>query len=409
MSKQVLLGTTISGQPVATLTKSLTTHTTIVGTTGSGKTGVVMGIVEELVRNEIPTVILDIKGDMSNIFQQTDPALEAMIHPRIITPGALHGEPVNISAGLADPNRISTSVTALLALVGLNGDPIKSKPHAFISAILRNRHDKRQRCNLIDLILAIQEPPFKRIGAMDLDEVMGKSARKVLASQVNNLLVAHDLAPWREGTGLDMHKLTTAPTATKTPVVVYTIAHIANEDARDFAISLLFDEMVSYMRTSQGSGELKVAFVVDECFGLMPPKGSSDTKTALLTLLKQGRASGIGVILATQNPMDLDYKGMSNCNTWIIGKLQTANDRKRLVEGVCNAVPGLDKKTLEEKIGGLGPRQFLLAKGNTLVPFLSRNTSCQLTGPMDANAIKGIVQVAQQEYSITNKIRQLFK
>ena len=137
------------------------------------------------------------------------------------------------------------------------------------------------------------------------------------------------------------------------------------------------------MRVQPGSGDLQLAFIVDECYGLMPPRGSSATKTALLTMLKQGRASGMGVILATQNPMDIDYKGMANCGTWAIGRLQTANDRRRIVEGVCSAVPGMNKKNLEERVGSLHSRQFLLARGTNLKPFYTREVGADLIGPMD--------------------------
>ena len=411
-NKLIVLGSDVSGRTVGTLTKSLTTHTTIVGMTGSGKTGVVLGIVEELVRNQIPVVILDIKGDMSNIFLQSDPLLMSQIHPRVLTPGASHGESVNVTSGLSSPNRTSEAVTSLLNLIDVNSDPIKSRQHAYISAILSNRHKKNQPCRLLDLVIAVQEPPFKHIGAMPLDEVMGKAARKTLAAHLNNVLVAPSFAHWREGVALDLKALITSPSVTKTPVVVYTIAHLTNEDERNFAISLLFEEAVAHMRSMGGSDELKLAFVVDECFGLMPPKGNSATKTALLTLLKQGRAMGLGVILATQNPMDLDYKGMANCATWIIGRLQTDNDRRRLVEGVCNAVPGLERKQLTEQVGALSPRQFLLAKGNTLAPYYTRETTCNLKGPMDSHEISAIVgsnrAVKQAEESVLSRMRRVF-
>jgi hypothetical protein len=405
----IMLGTNNGGRPIGLDPKALTTHATIVGMTGSGKTGVVLGLAEELVRNRIPVVILDIKGDMSNIFLQTDEGLLGSMKPRIITPGADHGESVNITSGLANPNRVSEAVTALLDLVNVPSDPIKSKYHSFLSAILETRHKKHQSCSLLDLVIAIQEPPFDKIGVMELEEVIGKAARKSLASKLNNVLVAKTFEHWRSGIALDMKELTDTQGKVCTPVIVYSIAHLANDDEREFAINLLVEEMVSFMRMSDGSDHLKTVFMVDECYGLMPPRGSGPIKSALLTLLKQGRAAGLGVVLATQNPMDLDYKGMANCGTWVVGRLQTVNDRKRLVEGITAAVPGLQKGVLEEKIGGLRQRHFLLARGGRMVPFWSRNVSCELRGPMGAEDIRALAPKPTGLTGFKNKVINLFK
>lgn len=405
----IYLGAKQDGQKLALLPKALTTHAVVVGMTGSGKTGVVLNLTEELVRSRVPVVILDIKGDMPNVFLQQDATVAASISPRIITPGADHGEPVNITAGLANADRVSEAVTAILDLVGVPSDPIKSRQHAFLSSILENRHDKNQRCHLVDIVVAIQEPPFDKVGVMPLDEVISPGLRKSLASKLNNVLVAKTFEHWREGTALDIAKMTDMKGKVKTPVIVYSIAHLTNEDERTFAISLLLDEMVTFMRMCGGSDDLRTAFIIDECYGLMPPRGGSQTKEALLTMLKQGRAAGLGLILATQNPMDLDYKGMANCGTWIVGRLQTKNDRNRLVEGICSSIPGLTKVRVEERIGSLKRRHFLLARGGRMVPFLSREVSCELRGPMDPSAIRALVPKPTKMESIKTKVVKLFK
>lgn len=403
------LGSDAGGRKVNLSSTALTTHACVVGMTGSGKTGVVLGMTEELVRNNIPVVILDIKGDMPNIFLQDDDALMASMRPRIITPGGTHGEQVNITSGLGNPERLSESVTSLLDLVKLPSDPLTSRQHSYISAILESRHDRNQRCHLVDLVVAIQEPPFNKIGVMELDEVISRTGRKSLAAKLNNVLVAKKFANWREGIALDIKELTDTAGKVRTPVVVYSVAHLANEDERLFAQTLLLDELVSFMRKSSGSKDLKVAFIVDECFGLMPPRGNSPTKTALLSLLKMGRGVGLGVVLATQNVMDLDYRGFSNCGTWIIGRLVTANDRRRLVEGLCNSgIQGLDKGALERRVGNLKKRHFLVARGGKLVPFLSREVSCALTGPMDPTAVEALVPKTPIQ-QFTGKLVNLFK
>ncbi len=385
----LILGTNQGGDPVGLMPTALKTHCTIVGMTGAGKTGLVLGMVEELVRNQVPVVLLDIKGDMANIFLQDSKVLNLM-RPHIITPGANHGESVNITSGLSNPERVTEAVTALLDLVGVPSDPIKSKHHTFISAILENRHKKRQRCHLVDLVVAIQEPPFEKIGVMALEAVLDVKKRRALAAQLNNVLVANSFEHWRSGIALDIKELINKTGRVRTPVIIYSIAHLANDDERTFAISLLLDEMVSFMRKCPGTDDLRMVFMVDECFGLLPPRGNSPVKEAFLTLLKQGRSAGIGVVLASQNPMDLDYKSLSNCDTWITGRLQTANDRRRLVEGICNAVPNMEKSKLEAQIGSLKPRHFLLARGGRLIPFLSRTTSCELRGPMNVEEIEAM-------------------
>lgn len=403
----IYIGTNQGGARVGLDPKALTTHMTIVGMTGSGKTGLVLNVVEELVRNGIPSVILDIKGDMANVFQQTDSAVMALIKPVLLTPGANHGDSVDIASGLEDPTRTSEAVTALLNLIKVPSDPITSRYHAFLCALIAHRLAKKYRARLGELVYLVQDPPFEHLGSMALDEVIGNAARKSLAAKINNVLIAHSFEHWRTGVALDIRKLLT-PTDSRVPVVVYSVAHLANDDERDFAINLLLEEMVSFMRKSPGSPTLVTSMIVDECYGLMPPRGNSPMKTALMTLLKQGRAAGLGVILATQNPMDLDYKGMANCATWIVGRLQTTNDRRRLVEGVCNSVPGLDKSKLEAKIGGLAPRQFLLARGGQMVPFLSQDTACTLSGPMSIEDLKAVHPKPPQPMSVVGKIISLF-
>lgn len=404
----IRLGTTQSGQEVALSTKALTTHSAILGMTGSGKTGMVLNIAEELIRNSIPLIILDIKGDMTNLFDQKDKQLLQSMAPRVISPGADYGEPVNVTSGLSNPEKISESVTALLKLINIPSDPLKSRQHALVSTILEDRHAKRQKCRLLDLVVAIQEPPFDQIGVMELDEVISKASRKALAAKLNNILVAKNFENWLKGTTLDISSLIQVKHINQTPAVVYSVAHLTSDHEREFAISLLLNELVTYMRSVNGVDNLQLAFIVDECYGLMPPKGNANTKGPLLSLLKQGRAAGIGVVLATQNPMDLDYKGMANCGTWIIGKLQTANDRKRIIEGVCSAVPGFDKKRLEKVIGGLNKRHFLVSKGTEAVSIYSREVTCNLTGPMEPTQIKALLQ-STQDPSAIQKILSIFK
>lgn len=376
----VVMGTEASGDTLTSAVRDFCTHACVLGMTGSGKTGVTLGMAEELARNKVPIVLLDIKGDMANIFLQ-DGALGDQINPRLLTPGADHGERVNVVSSLTNPGRVREAVTSLLDLISVPSDPLKSR-HVFLSRILKTRHKKGQRCELLDIVTAIQHPPFSKIGAMDLDDVISPSLRKALAGSLNNVLVADTFEHWREGIALDIGELTKETDDGRTPVVVYSIAHLTSDRERAFAISLLVQAMVSFMRKSRGTEDLRLSFIIDECAGLMPPTGGGPIKEGLLTLLQQGRSTGIGLILATQNPMQIDYKAMGQCGTWVIGRLMTDNDRKRMVQRVCGSVPGISKKELTADIGSLRPRHFLMARAETLTPFLSRTTSCNLVGPM---------------------------
>lgn len=380
-ASNIVLGSKECGADLAYDPTFLRTHCSVLAMTGAGKTGVVLGMAEELVRNGVPVVLLDIKGDMANLFLQ-DGELKDLMAPRLITPGANHGESINLVSGLTSAEGIAEAVTSILDLVALDSDPIECR-HVFLTEVLKARHKKSQRCQLEDIVMAIQHPAFGSIGAMVLDDVISLKLRKELAAKLNNVMVADVFEHWRHGITLDIGEMLKATDDGRTPVIVYSIAHITNKQQRQFAITLLVQEMVTYMRKCRGTDDLRTAFIVDECAGLMTPSGGGPIKEGLLTLLQQGRSTGIGMILSTQNPMQLDYKAMSSCGTWIIGRLTTDNDRKRLVAGVCSA-SGISKKELTAQIGGLQPREFLSARGDDLVHFKSRRVSCDLVGPMNA-------------------------
>jgi DNA helicase HerA-like ATPase len=383
----IQLGNLDNGQVVAVRQNNLTTHAAVLGMTGSGKTGLLIGMIEEFVKNGVPTVIVDIKGDMANIALQPNEDLRKKMDVRILTPGSDHGESINVIAELENKGKISQAVSALLSLVGEKTDPLKSKPHAYISAILEFKHGQNQECDLESIIEAVQDPPFANLGAMPVDDVLSSGRRKALAAKLNNVLVAPSFKYWREGIEMELKDLLEVSEAGKTPVLIYSVAHLVSDDERLFALSLLFEEMVLWMRSNKGAQGLEHALIVDECYGLLPPTKKPSTKVPLLTMLKQGRGFGLGVILASQNPMDLDYKAMANCQTWLIGKLQTDNDRKRVIAGVVVGGSKYDKKSLTRTVGGLQPRQFLLAYNGKTAVFNTRNVSAQLTGPMTEDDI----------------------
>lgn len=366
---------------------ALTTHTCVVGMTGSGKTAVVIGAVEELIRENIPTILLDIKGDLINVAMQAADFRNKM-NLTVLTPGANHGESVNVLSGLSRPDSLHSSVSALLKIIGDSPDPLKSKTHAFLCHALEKRHKEGKDCTLKEIIEDVNDPPFFSFGALEMDQAVPKRTRTALSAKLNTMLVAPSFRAWREGNPLNIDSFFQPRTDGKTNVVIYSVAHLINDDDKSFAISILLNELLSWVRKQSGSkGNLRATLVIDECFGLLPPHPKNPpTKKPILTMLKQARAYGLGVILATQNPMDLDYKAMANCQTWIVGRLQTANDKKRVLDAITGG-SGHDRTLLDYKIGQLQERQFMLVRPKGLVTFYSRDVSAELVGPMTPNEI----------------------
>jgi hypothetical protein len=300
---------------------------------------------------------------------------------------------VDVFADLNDKDKISTAATALLKMVGEDHDPIKSNAHAYLCTILERRHAKNQPCTIVKLVHAVQDPGFAYLGVMDVDFAFTKRSRTKLARALNNLLVAPSIRLWREGVAMALDELLAPRVDDKVPVLVYSVAHLVNQDEQHFAIQLLLDEVLPWMRRQGGRSKLSTALIIDECVGLMPPHPRNPpTKLPLLLLLKQARAFGLGVVLASQNPVDLDYKGMSNCQTWMIGRLQMGKDKARIVQNVCSASP-VSQSDMEMKIGRLQARQFILARPSGSHIFETKDVGCQLSGPLTPDEIEAMYRV----------------
>lgn len=384
-------------QPVSLKSAALTTHAAIFGATGSGKTGLIIGMIEDMVRVGVPVAAIDIKGDLANLALQPDGSdLRDKMAVRFLTPGADHGEPVNIFSGIANPDRISSTVSTLCKMIGAEHDPIRSKPHAFISNIIQWRLRANKPITIIDIMQDIQDPPFEYLGAMPLDEVMPAASRGKLAAKLNNVVAAPSFQSWREGIDINIDKLFSAKPG-KTPVVIFSVAHLVDDAERIFAISMFLEEMVSWMRKQPGTSELKSCLLLDEMYGVMPPHPANPpTKKPLLTMLKQARAHGLGLVICSQNPMDLDYKGMSNAQTWLVGRLQTERDRDRVVSGICSATPQ-DERLMGASIARLQPRQFLVVRPTGTAIFQTKDCQATLQGPMSPNEIRSLFQIGVAE------------
>lgn len=436
--------------------KDLVTHAVCVGMTGSGKTGLCLALLEEAAIDGIPAMVIDPKGDLANLLL-TFPELraedfapwidedearkkslsaedyanqQAAVWKKglgewgqsgarikrlreaadfaIYTPGSSAGMQVSILKSFAAPTqtiiddndllreRIGTTVTSLVGLLGIEADPIRSREHILISTILDSAWKQRQDLDLSALIQHIQTPPVTKIGVLDLESFYPSKDRFALAMLLNNLLAAPGFDAWLEGEALDIDRILYTPEG-KPRVSIFSIAHLS-EAERMFFVSLLLNQILGWMRTQAGTASLRAIVYMDEIFGYFPPVANPPSKTPLLTMLKQARAFGVGIVLATQNPVDLDYKGLSNTGTWFIGRLQTERDKARVLDGLEGAAAGtgirFDRQRTEQILAGLGSRIFLMNNVHDDAPevFQSRWAMSYLRGPLTRNQIKILME-----------------
>lgn len=434
--------------------KDLVTHAVCVGMTGSGKTGLCLALLEEAAIDNIPAIIIDPKGDLGNLmltfpnlkgedFQpwiNEDDARKKGLAPAdyakaqaelwakglanwqqdgariqrlrdaadvaIYTPGSNAGLPVSILKSFAAPavdvredsellrERIGTTVTSLLGLLGIEADPI-SREHILLSTILDQTWKKEEDLDLAALIHAIQSPPVSKIGVMDVESFFPSKERFALAMKLNNLLAAPGFQAWLEGEALDIQSIMYTPSG-KPRLAIFSIAHL-NDAERMFFVTLVLSQMVGWMRAQSGTTSLRAILYMDEIFGYFPPVSNPPSKVPLLTLLKQARAFGLGVVLATQNPVDLDYKGLANTGTWFIGRLQTERDKARVLEGLEGASSSAGKKfdrgQMEQTLAGLGNRIFLMNNVHEDEPVVFETRWClsYLRGPLTRRQIKTLM------------------
>ena len=432
--------------------KDLVTHGVVLGMTGSGKTGLCLALLEEAAMDNIPAIIIDPKGDIANLLLMfpdldaksfrpwinEDDATKKGITPdehaaqtaemwktgladwgqnperitqlrekvdiNIFTPGSKAGIPVSILSSLEVPpfeimddaellgERVESTVSSLLSLVGVNADAIQSAEAVLVSAIFQHAWAAEQNVTLETLIRHIQKPNFDKVGVIDLESFMPEKSRQVLALKFNNLLASPGFATWLEGPPLDIAKMLHTPSG-KPRISIFSIAHLGDTE-RMFFVSLLLNQMLGWMRSQNGTTSLRALLYMDEIFGYLPPTANPPSKRPMMTLLKQGRAFGLGCLLATQNPVDLDYKALSNIGTWFLGRLQTERDKLRVLDGLEGAAGSqnakFDRASMERLISGLGNRIFLMNNVHEDAPVLFhvRWVMSYLTGPLTRSQIK---------------------
>ena len=445
-----------AGPPLLIDARKFTTHAVCVGMTGSGKTGLLIDLIEEAALDGIPTLVIDPKGDLANVllsfpglaaadflpWVEADAAhrdgitleqlaertakkwsdglaasgqsaerirrLHEAVEMAVYTPGSRTGRPLAMLESLDPPpasvlddvearrERIESLVSGILALVGIETEPGKSREHVLISTIIDSMWRSGQKLDFGALVRAIPSPPIERVGFLDLENFYPAGERFQLASRLNTVAAAPGFDAWLEGEPLDVGRLLWTP-AGKPRVAVVSISHL-NDSQRMAFVTLLAGQTVAWMRTQGGTSSLKALFLMDEVFGYMPPTANPPSKTPILTLLKQARAYGLGVVLATQNPVDLDYKGLSNAGIWFLGRLQTARDKARVLDGLEGAASStgrsFDRARVDRLLSGLEQRMFLMhsVHDDDETVFQSRWTMAYLRGPLLREEIRRLTQ-----------------
>ncbi len=437
-----------TADPAGVPTDELTTHGVIVGMTGSGKTGLGVVLIEECLAAGVPALLIDPKGDLTNLaltFPSLAPAefepwvnegdarkagqsvpefaaaqsetwtkglagwglgaeqvrsLHEGVDVTIYTPGSPHGVGLNIigtldvPADMSNPQAVQEEIDAYVAsvlnLVGIEADPLSSREHILLSTIIHDAWSHGRALDLATLVASVQQPPVRKVGVLELDSYYPAADRMKLALKLNGLLASPAFASWLVGERIDIDSMLRTPDGRPRCAVV-TIAHL-DDTQRQSVVSVVLAKLISWMRRQSGTSDLRTLLYMDEVAGYLPPSGNPPTKPPIMLLLKQARAFGVGVVLSTQNPVDIDYKALSNAGTWMIGRLQTEQDKARLVDGLTSAAGSVDPRAVGATISGLGKREFVMkrASKDTVSVFTTRWAMSYLRGPLTREQITSL-------------------
>lgn len=445
----------------------LVTHGVVVGMTGSGKTGFMTVLVEEALRANVPVLAIDVKGDLPNLllaFPSFDPsfvapwvdaddgdnaqlALAAKLaghrkigleaygigledlrafaqktHIRVLTPGSDAGELLHVLSALERrSNRwdtdldgaraaLSAAISLILRLLGRDADPARSREHVLQSVLAENRLRNGLGADIASLLPEVVDPPITSIGALEVDAFMSKRHRRELAAGLNTLLASPTFASWRQGVTLDIGAWLT-PVNGRTPATILSVAHL-DDDERTLVLGVVLEEVLSWVRNLPGTQRLKALIVFDEVYGFLPPHPAAPaTKRPIVALMKQARAYGVGVVIATQNPMDVDYRALSNAGVWCLGRLQTDADRERVLTGLANeARPGESAQDLGTVLKQLRQRWFVLRDAHQPGPSVllqPRWAMSFLRGPMTRQEIRRAREAVEHEPPVSSRRKKL--
>jgi len=434
--------------------KDLTTHAMCVGMTGSGKTGLCIALLEEAAIDAIPAIVIDPKGDIGNLLltfpdlhpsdflpwiDEGEAARKGMTAEQysafmaetwrkglgewgqqperierlrnsadfaIYTPGSSAGLPLSILASFAAPkagegdvdglrDRVSSTVSGLLALIGVTADPVQSREHILLSNLIEHFWIRGVDMDIAAIIHGILDPPFAMLGVFDLESLFPRKDRTVLAMKLNNILASPSFAAWMQGEPLDVDRLLFTDDGTPR-ISILSIAHLSDTE-RMFFVTLVLNHIIAWMRRQSGTSSLRAVLYMDEIFGFFPPSAEPPSKKPMLTLLKQARAFGLGCVLATQNPVDLDYKGLGNTGTWFIGRLQTERDKLRVLDGLesvsVSSGAKVNRREIDNILSGLDKRMFLMSNVHDDAPvvFQTRWVLSWLRGPLTRPEIERLM------------------
>ena len=435
-----------------------TTHGVIVGMTGSGKTGLGIVLVEEALSAGVPALLIDPKGDLTNLcltFPQLAPtdfqpwvnegdaskagqsvpdfaaaqakawtdglaawgiasdriaALRNDVTFTIYTPGSSAGIALNIVGSLQAPADVSDAevvgdeiegfVSGLLSLVDIDADPLSSREHILLSNLILNEWTAGRSLDLPTLVGMIQQPPIRKLGVFELDQFFPPKDRMAFAIRLNGLLASPSFGAWITGPPLDIGSMLKT-TDGKPRCAIVTTAHLTDQE-RQFVTTLILSKLVTWMRKQSGTTDLRALLNMDEVAGSLPPTAMPPTKKPIMTLMKQARAFGVGVVLSTQNPVDVDYKALSNAGTWMIGRLQTDQDKQRLLDGMSAASGAVDVDEIGSTIAGLAKREFVLRRAGKDHPeaFTTRWAMSYLRGPLTRDQIALLMADQKTEIAV---------
>lgn len=452
--------------PLLYKNKNLTTHAVILGMTGSGKTGLGIALLEEAALDKIPALIIDPKGDMSNLLlsfpdlepkdfepwidsdkarqkgmsreelaRQTAAEWEqglsfwgeskeriARMHEHanfaVYTPGSGEGQPVSVLDSLKAPDPstaadeetlaglVNSAVSSLLVLVGIDADPLKSRQHILLSSILLYHWRRGEHLDLESLIGSVVKPPFSKIGVFPLESFYPQPKRMDLAMQLNNIVASPSFSGWTQGVPMDIDSFLYTGEG-KPQHAIFTLSHLGDEE-RMFFVTMLLGRLLGWMRQQEGSSSLRCLLYMDEIFGYFPPSANPPAKKAMMLLLKQARAFGVGIVLSTQNPVDLDYKGLSNIGTWFIGRLQTHQDQDRVLAGISGSSEQLDKPKLRNLLRDMRGRTFLFSSTHRQEPILfeTRWVLSYLKGPISLQDIDKLIEKSTEDQNVAKEVKQ---
>ncbi|HEY6066454.1 MAG TPA: hypothetical protein VIY96_09875, partial [Thermoanaerobaculia bacterium] len=442
--------TTADGKPLLYDSRDLVTHGVCVGMTGSGKTGLCIDLLEEALLAEVPLFLIDPKGDVTNLLlvfpelaaedfarwiegddakrakegeaaaklwreglAKWDVPLESLRKLRektawrVFSPGSRVTQPVDLLGSLDAPSgrdeealrdEIRGLVVSLLGLAGIEADPVSDPRPILLSRIVEREWKEGRSLDLPGIIAFTENPPFERMGAVEIDAFLPREKRRELAHALNNLLASPDFEAWREGKPLDIESLSRKSDG-RTPCNLFYLAHLDDRE-RMFFVSRFLDRLWSWTRTQTGTTGLRALLYFDEVMGFLPPVAEPPSKRPLLSLLKQGRAFGVGSLLVTQNPVDLDYKALTNAGTWMVGRLQAERDKERLLDGLESAGIGMSRGEADKTISGLEKRKFLLHdvhRSGGPVVFETRWARAYLRGPLALRELPALVETTGAE------------